>query len=75
MTDFPKRREFSMRYCPNLHDQVVVISESQIGKPENKACLSSHLCQTDTRARCSHVSKASYRRDADILRKRQEFLS
>ena len=74
MNDSQKRRAFSMRYCPNLHDQVVVMAESQIGKPENRSCLSSHLCHADTKAHCSHVSSVSIRSDADILREGTEFL-
>ena len=53
MDTTPKKREFSMKYCPNLEDHVVVMTTGDEGLP-NKICLSSHLCHTDTRMACGH---------------------
>ena len=48
-----KNREFSMKYCPDLHDHVVVMTTGNENM-QNKICLSSHLCRTDTRMSCGH---------------------
>ena len=68
MYDSRKIRDFSMRYCPNLRDGVLVMTEHPIGKPEYKTCLSSHLCHADTRRVCSHTAPVSMKSDADILK-------
>ncbi|MBO5048261.1 MAG: hypothetical protein IJY37_09240 [Clostridia bacterium] len=68
MYDSRKIRDFSMRYCPNLRDGVLVMTEHPIGKPEYKTCLSSHLCHADTRRVCSHTASVSMKSDADILK-------
>jgi hypothetical protein len=68
MYDPRKIRGFSMRYCPNLRDGVLVMTEHPIGKPEYKTCLSAHLCHADTRRVCSHTAPVSMKSDADILK-------
>ena len=68
MYDSRKTRDFSMRYCPNLRDGVVVMTENSIEKKKNKICLSSHLCHADTRRVCSHTAPVSMKSDADILK-------
>jgi hypothetical protein len=69
LSDFRKTRDFSMRYCSNLHDQVVVMTVNRIGGPEQKTCLSSHLCHADTRMSCDHTNHVTLgeKRDTDIL--------
>ncbi len=47
------KREFSMKYCPDLNDHVVVMTTGN-ENTQNKICLSSHLCHTDTRMSCGH---------------------
>lgn len=58
-----------MRYCPNLHDLVIVMTENRVGMPENKTCLSEHLCGLDERIRCDQTNQPlwSGKSDADIL--------
>jgi hypothetical protein len=53
METTPKKREFSMKYCPDLEDHVVVMTTGDEGI-QSKICLSSHLCHTDTRISCGH---------------------
>ena len=53
MESNPKKREFSMKYCPDLNDHVVVMTTGNEAM-QNKICLSSHLCHTDTRMSCGH---------------------
>ena len=56
------KREFSMKYCPNLEDDVVVMKTGDREK-RNKICLSSHLCHTDTRMSCGHERPQSEKRE------------
>ncbi len=52
MSESQKQAALSMRYCPTLHENVLVMSQSENGKPETKMCLSSHLCHADARILC-----------------------
>ena len=58
-----------MRYCPGLRDLVIVMTENRVGMPENKICLSEHLCASDERIRCDHTNQCIWngKRDADVL--------
>ena len=53
MEQNPNKREFTMKYCPDLQDHVVVMTEGNANM-QNKICLSSHLCHTDMRMSCGH---------------------
>ena len=46
-----KQRSFSMKYCPELEDHVVVMTTEQ-GDFKNQICLSSHLCRTEAQSSC-----------------------
>ena len=48
-----KKREFSMKYCPDLDDHVVVMTTGD-EMLQSKICLSSHLCHADMRITCGH---------------------
>ena len=48
-----KQRSFSMKYCPELEDHVVVMTTEQ-GAFKNQICLSSHLCRTESQTSCGH---------------------
>ena len=48
-----KQRNFSMKYCPDLEDHVVVMTTAQ-GDLRNRVCLSSHLCRSKPKASCPH---------------------
>ena len=63
MESIPNKREFSMKYCPNLEDDVVVMTAEGASIP-NKICLSSHLCHTDTRMSCGHERPQSDKKEA-----------
>ena len=52
MEHIQKKHEFSMKYCPDLDDHVVVMTTD--GDIRNKICLSAHLCHTDMRMSCGH---------------------
>ena len=52
-----------MKYCPNLEDDVVVMTAEGASIP-NKICLSSHLCHTDTRMSCGHERLQSDKKEA-----------
>ena len=58
-----------MRYCPTRRDLVVVMTENRVGMPENKICLSEHLCAMEDRIRCDYTNLRlwSGKRDTDIL--------
>ena len=58
-----------MRYCPSLRDLVIVMTENGMGMPENKICLSEHLCASDERIRCDQTNRRFWnvKSDADIL--------
>ena len=62
METTPKKREFSMKYCPDLEDHVVVMTTGDEGI-QSKICLSSHLCHTDTRMSCGHERPQSEKRE------------
>ena len=51
MDSSKNKREFSMKYCPDLEDHVVVMS-SDNRDIKNKICLSSHLCPADMKISC-----------------------
>ncbi len=53
MESIENKREFSMKYCHDLEDHVVVMSAGDTDIP-NKICLSSHLCPMDTKISCGH---------------------
>lgn len=53
MSTNKKQRNFSMKYCPDLEDHVVVMTTEQ-GDLQNQICLSSHLCHTESKASCVH---------------------
>ena len=53
MDTVKKQRKFSMKYCPDLGDHVVVMTTEQ-GGLQNQVCLSSHLCPTESKASCGH---------------------
>ncbi|MBQ3490546.1 MAG: hypothetical protein IJA86_08145 [Clostridia bacterium] len=55
MDTIKKQRKFSMKYCPDLDDHVVVMTATQ-GGVQNQVCLSSHLCHTDSRVSCGHTT-------------------
>ena len=48
-----KQRNFSMKYCPDLEDHVVVMTTAQ-GDLRNRVCLSSHLCRNEIKTSCPH---------------------
>ena len=67
MDTTPKKREFYMKYCPDLEDHVVVMTMGD-EKIQNKICLSSHLCCTDTRISCGHGKPGMEKKsESDIL--------
>lgn len=45
------QREFSMKYCADLDDCVMIMKTQQNGQ-QSTVCLSSHLCYADERKRC-----------------------
>ena len=51
MNTTKKQRNFSMKYCHELEDHVVVMTTVQ-GDCKNRVCLSSHLCPTEQKASC-----------------------
>ncbi len=53
MNTSKKQRKFSMKYCPDLEDHVVVMTTEQ-GGFQNQVCLSSHLCHTESKTSCGH---------------------
>ena len=53
MDSIKSKREFSMKYCPDLEDHVVVMTAGD-AEIKNKICLSSHLCPMDTKISCGH---------------------
>ena len=48
-----KQRKFSMKYCSDLEDHVVVMTTEQ-GDFKNQVCLSSHLCHAESKNSCGH---------------------
>ena len=66
MEQNPNKREFSMKYCPDLGDHVVVMTVDN-GHMQNKICLSSHLCHTDTRMSCGHERPGERRKDETAI--------
>ncbi len=54
MNTIKKQRKFSMKYCPDLDDHVVVMTAIQ-GDSQNQVCLSSHLCCADSKVSCGHT--------------------
>ena len=60
------KREFSMKYCHDLEDDVVVM---KTGDRENrsKICLSSHLCRADTRTSCGHEQSGEEKNGQNIF--------
>ncbi len=67
MNPTEKHREFSMKYCPNLEDHVVVMTTGQAGDTQNKVCLSAHLCHTDMRMNCGHEAPFSAQKPKDSV--------
>ena len=61
-----KQRKFSMKYCPDLDDHVVVMTATQ-GGVQNQVCLSSHLCHTDTRMSCGHERSVMGKKDETVI--------
>ena len=51
MNTTKKQRNFSMKYCSELEDHVVVMTTSQ-GESQTQICLSSHLCPTEHKSSC-----------------------
>ena len=51
MNTTKKQRTYSMKYCPELEDHVVVMTTAQ-GDIQNRICLSSHLCRAGAQASC-----------------------
>ena len=60
------KREFSMKYCPDLEDHVVVMTACKENS-QNKICLSSHLCHTDTRMSCGHERSVMGKKDETVI--------
>ena len=60
------KREFSMKYCPDLEDHVVVMTACKENS-QNKICLSSHLCHTDTRMSCGHERPIMGKKDETVI--------
>ena len=58
MQPIENQREFSMKYCPDLEDHVIVMTVGGTNV-KNKICLSSHLCPADTKISCGHVSSTN----------------
>jgi len=61
-----KKKEFFMKYCPALEDQVVVMTTGD-RTSRNKVCLSSHLCQTDTRMSCGHERSMEEKKNGQTI--------
>ena len=61
-----KKREFSMKYCPNLEDHVVVMMTGE-GHVKNKVCLSSHLCRSDSRMSCGHAHPQTAKQEEAVV--------
>ena len=53
MESIENKREFTMKYCFDLEDHVVVITSGDTDI-QNKICLSSHLCPADMKMSCGH---------------------
>ena len=53
MNTTKKQRKFSMKYCPDQGDHVVVMTTEE-GNFKNQVCLSSHLCRAENKASCGH---------------------
>ena len=53
MNTAKKQRNFSMKYCPELEDHVVVMMTSQ-EENQTQFCLSSHLCPTERKSSCGN---------------------
>ena len=58
MNTTKKQRNFSMKYCPELEDHVVVMTTSQ-GESQTQICLSSHLCPTESKVSCGNEATAN----------------
>jgi hypothetical protein len=63
--DTNKQRGFSMKYCPDLDDCVIVMKTAQNGLTES-LCLSSHLCHADERKRCGQKNPFEKERQFSI---------
>ena len=66
MEQNPNKREFTMKYCPDLQDHVVVMTEGNANM-QNKICLSSHLCHTDTRMSCGHEQPGAEKKNGQTI--------
>ena len=67
MYDTSPNRELSARYCGALRDHVILMTKKPLGLPEQRLCLSSHLCPADVRIRCANVTHDSVG-DSALLR-------
>ena len=64
--DTNKQREFSMKYCADLDDCVIVMKTEQNGNMQS-LCLSSHLCHADERKRCGQKDPFAKERMIDSI--------
>ena len=53
MNTTKKQKRFSMKYCSDQGDHVVVMTTEQ-GNFKKQVCLSSHLCRAENKASCEH---------------------
>lgn len=66
MQPIESQREFSMKYCPDLEDHVVVMTAGG-ADAKNKICLSSHLCPADQKISCGHGQVCAGKQDGGAV--------
>ena len=66
MQPIENQREFSMKYCPDLEDHVIVMTVGGTNV-KNKICLSSHLCPADTKISCGHGQACAGKKDGGAV--------
>lgn len=53
-----KKAELTAHYCPNIDDNVFVMSTVDKSGAQKRKCLSAHLCRSDERASCGRTDEA-----------------
>ena len=71
MNTIKKQKSFSMKYCPELEDHVVVMTTEQ-DNFKNQTCLSSHLCRTESHTACGQENP--FRKYASVKSEGNHFL-
>lgn len=53
-----RKSELTAHYCPNIDDNVFVMSTVDRRGATKRKCLSAHLCRSDERASCGRTDEA-----------------